>query len=675
MQLEGIHHITAITAEAQPNVDFYAGRWACGWSRRPSTRTSPASTTSSTPTRPGSPGRRPHLLRVPRHPAGPGGRRDGAHDRLAGRLRRTRSTSGSERLPTPGPPPSATARTLRFADPEGLAHELEVVDVPTPADRRPSGGPEARSRCRASTPPARTRPSPSAAGHPGRRAGLRAQRRAAGRRAASERGGPVELRPAARRARRCRAPERSTTSPGPRRWRTTRPGATRVVEAGGRPTPVIDRFWFRSIYFREPSGVLFELATMGPGFAVDEDPEHLGEKLILPPFLEDRRARDRGRADPDHEPQAGSSRLRFRPHRKRTCVRAVGQPRRERGAAAEPARKRGPGGPHLRRARGARDPLPRGPGPVGDQLGPRAVADAVPVHDQPVQGMYPRVRLLLRPPDAHLPRPQCPRGFRARDRRQGQRRPSWSAPSWGRRSWSGDHVALGTNTDPYQWVEGRYRLTRGIWEAMRDFANPCSVLTKSPLLLRDLDLFKEISRRTEFVANLSVPTLDEKAWRATEPHTPHPRKRLEAAAELVRKGIATGVLIAPLMPGINDSPRAGGRDPRDRRRGRRRRSSAASGCTCAATCARSGSTGCASTAPTCSSATSASTRAAPTCRRPSAAGCGRSRATWLGWDLRGSRDSPTGRRNATAARSSPGAPVEPVLSALRSSRILPRLPG
>ena len=72
-------------------------------------------------------------------------------------------------------------------------------------------------------------------------------------------------------------------------------------------------------------------------------------------------------------------------------------------------------------------------------------------------------------------------------------------------------VALGTNTDPYQWVEGRYRLTRGVWEAMRDFSNPCSVLTKSPLLLRDLDLFRELAERTEFSANLSVPTLDEKA--------------------------------------------------------------------------------------------------------------------------------------------------------------------
>ena len=121
-------------------------------------------------------------------------------------------------------------------------------------------------------------------------------------------------------------------------------------------------------------------------------------------------------------------------------------------------------------------------------------------------------------------------------------------------NWKHEHVALGTNTDPYQWVEGRYRLMEGIWEAMRDFANPCSVLTKSPLLLRDLPLMLQIAERTSISACLSIPTLDEKAWRATEPHTPNPRARLEAVAELNRAGIPTGVLIAPLMPGVNDAP-------------------------------------------------------------------------------------------------------------------------
>ena len=125
----------------------------------------------------------------------------------------------------------------------------------------------------------------------------------------------------------------------------------------------------------------------------------------------------------------------------------------------------------------------------------------------------------------------------------------------GRRSWQGEHVAMGTNTDPYQWVEGRYKLMPGIWEAMRDFRNPASVLTKSPLVLRDLRLLKELAEVAPVSANFSVPTLDEKAWRASEPHTPHPRARLEAVGEMVRNGIPSTILIAPLMPGINDDPR------------------------------------------------------------------------------------------------------------------------
>jgi DNA repair photolyase len=124
----------------------------------------------------------------------------------------------------------------------------------------------------------------------------------------------------------------------------------------------------------------------------------------------------------------------------------------------------------------------------------------------------------------------------------------------GRPSWKREHVALGTNTDPYQWVEGRYKLMRGIWEALGDAETPASILTKSPLLLRDVDLMRRVGERAEVSACLSVPTLDEKAWRASEPHTPNPRARLEAVGELNRAGIPTGILIAPVMPGINDSP-------------------------------------------------------------------------------------------------------------------------
>src|SRR3954471_18551460 len=84
-----------------------------------------------------------------------------------------------------------------------------------------------------------------------------------------------------------------------------------------------------------------------------------------------------------------------------------------------------------------------------------------------------------------------------------------------RSSWKREHVALGTNTDPYQWVESKYKLMPGIWEAIRDSATPSSILTKSPLLLRDKELMVEIAERAPFTANLSVPTLDEKAWRQT----------------------------------------------------------------------------------------------------------------------------------------------------------------
>jgi DNA repair photolyase len=124
-----------------------------------------------------------------------------------------------------------------------------------------------------------------------------------------------------------------------------------------------------------------------------------------------------------------------------------------------------------------------------------------------------------------------------------------------RPSWNGEHVAMGTNTDPYQWVEGRYRIMPGIWEALRDARNPCSVLTKSPLVVRDLPLLLEIAAVTQVSVNFSVPTIDEKAWRASEPHTPNPRARLEAMGELNRAGIPCGVLVAPLMSGINDDPR------------------------------------------------------------------------------------------------------------------------
>jgi DNA repair photolyase len=124
-----------------------------------------------------------------------------------------------------------------------------------------------------------------------------------------------------------------------------------------------------------------------------------------------------------------------------------------------------------------------------------------------------------------------------------------------RPSWKRDLVALGTNTDPYQWVESRYRMMPEILEALERVRTPVSVLTKSPLVMRDVEHFERMrDRGLKVSVNLSVPTLDEAAWRATEPHTPSPAARLDAVAELRRRGIDSGILIAPLMPGINDSP-------------------------------------------------------------------------------------------------------------------------
>jgi DNA repair photolyase len=123
-----------------------------------------------------------------------------------------------------------------------------------------------------------------------------------------------------------------------------------------------------------------------------------------------------------------------------------------------------------------------------------------------------------------------------------------------RPSWGGAHVAMGTNTDPYQRCEGRYRLTRGVLEALRDHANPCSILTKSPLLLRDLDLFVELAATAGFTANLSIGTLDEEVWRRSEPGTPHPRARMAAVKRLVEAGVPCGILMAPILPGISDRP-------------------------------------------------------------------------------------------------------------------------
>jgi DNA repair photolyase len=120
--------------------------------------------------------------------------------------------------------------------------------------------------------------------------------------------------------------------------------------------------------------------------------------------------------------------------------------------------------------------------------------------------------------------------------------------------WRGDPVAMGTNTDPYQRAEAKYRLTRGVLEALTERSNPFSILTKSPLVTRDLDIIVEAARRANVSVNFSIGTLDQRVWRATEPGSPNPQRRIDAMARLSAAGIRTGALMAPILPGLSDAP-------------------------------------------------------------------------------------------------------------------------
>jgi DNA repair photolyase len=122
------------------------------------------------------------------------------------------------------------------------------------------------------------------------------------------------------------------------------------------------------------------------------------------------------------------------------------------------------------------------------------------------------------------------------------------------RRWAGHHIAMGTNTDPYQRCEGKYHLTQGVVMALRDAANPFSILTKSTLVLRDLDLIADACSRANVRVDLSIGTLNEEVWRLTEPGTPPPAKRVEAVRRLNQAGIPCGVLVAPVLPGLSDRP-------------------------------------------------------------------------------------------------------------------------
>jgi len=262
MKLEGIHHITAITAHAQRNVDFYADEE-------------------------GDPGSDLTFFEFPGTPIGRAGA--GMVHRVVWRVGSAEALDfWAERLKSAGYESQRDADSLRFADFEGLGHELlvsQVDDEPliaehpeVPSELALQGFEAARAF---SADPERSRPRlEDTLGFTQRDGGWEAR--------GDQRGGlyvydepPAE--PGVQGAGSVHHIAWASRIEDHEAWRE------RVAEAGLDPTPIIDRFYFRSIYFREPSGVLFEIATIGPGFTVDEPAEHLGEGLALPPFLEDRR--------------------------------------------------------------------------------------------------------------------------------------------------------------------------------------------------------------------------------------------------------------------------------------------------------------------------------------------------------------------------------------------------
>ena len=287
MQLEGIHHITAITADAQQNVDFYAGTLGLRMVKKTVNQDEPSVYHLFYADEKGSPGADLTFFEFPG--AAPGRAGAGMVHRIGWRVASEDSLDfWAGRLSDHGFSSERVGAVLRFHDPEGLEHELGVDDsgdepliaehpeIPSEHALRGFSG----ARAYAADP---ARSHELLAGTLGF-SGLNDSWELRG----SERGGNwhYDAPPA----------ERGIQGAGTvhhiawaSRMEDQEDWQLRVREGGARPTPVIDRFWFRSVYFREPSGVLFEIATMGPGFDADEPMESLGESLVLPPFLEDRR--------------------------------------------------------------------------------------------------------------------------------------------------------------------------------------------------------------------------------------------------------------------------------------------------------------------------------------------------------------------------------------------------
>jgi len=283
MKLEGIHHITAITSDAQDNVDFYAGVLGLRLVKKTVNQDQPTVYHLFFADEKGSAGSDLTFFEFPGVPPG----RAGAGDvhRVVWRVASTDALDFWEkRLAANGIEPERGEESLVFADPEGLEHELAVVDVSdepliadhpeVPAELALQGFHAARAYS--------VEPEASEA----LLEALELERAGEGWEARGSSRGGLYLydEPPAERA------VQGAGSVHHIAWASTigehEAWRDRAISAGARPTPVIDRFYFKSIYFREPSGVLFEIATLGPGFTVDEPVEHLGEKLSLPPDFE-----------------------------------------------------------------------------------------------------------------------------------------------------------------------------------------------------------------------------------------------------------------------------------------------------------------------------------------------------------------------------------------------------
>ncbi len=306
MKLEGIHHITCITADAPRNVDFYARLLGLRMVKKTVNQDDPSVYHLFYADEQGNPGSDLTFFEFPG--VAPGRAGDGMVHRIVWRVGSTAALDfWAERLAGDGVDTGRDGDRLRFTDHEGLEHELAVVetsDEPLVA-RHPEIPDELALQgfdgVRAySSDPERSRTLLED--------GLAFEPRADGWEARGERRGSFYAydepppRPGLQGAGSVHHVAWASHDEDHERWRE------RVIAVGARPTPVIDRFWFRSIYFREPNGVLFELATHSPGFAADEPLELLGETLVLPPWLEERREEIEAGLTPIENPRTKAAR-------------------------------------------------------------------------------------------------------------------------------------------------------------------------------------------------------------------------------------------------------------------------------------------------------------------------------------------------------------------------------